>query len=302
MPDVRPDESRPGPLPLQGIVLAGGAGTRLHPMTLAISKQLLPIYDKPMVYYPLSALMLAGIRDILLISTPHDLPHFTELLGDGSAFGVSISYAAQPQPEGLAQAFIIGREFLKGSRSALVLGDNIFYGHGFGKVLESAAARTSGATIFSYDVRDPERFGVVEFDATGRAISLEEKPAQPKSRHAVTGLYFYDETVVDIAAGLRPSARGELEITDLNRAYMAQQTLHVERLGRGFAWLDTGTPDSLLQAAAFVQTIQERQGLQVACLEEIGFHLGYLTRDQLEARGASMKNRYGQYLLNVARE
>ena len=302
MPEFPPAESGPSPLPLKGIVLAGGAGTRLHPMTLAISKQLLPIYDKPMVYYPLSALMLAGIRDILLISTPHDLPHFTELLGDGSAFGVSISYAAQPQPEGLAQAFIIGREFLKGSRSALVLGDNIFYGHGFGKVLESAAARTSGATIFSYDVRDPERFGVVEFDATGRAISLEEKPAQPKSRHAVTGLYFYDETVVDIAAGLRPSARGELEITDLNRAYMAQQTLHVERLGRGFAWLDTGTPDSLLQAAAFVQTIQERQGLQVACLEEIGFHLGYLTRDQLEARGASMKNRYGQYLLNVARE
>ena len=302
MPEFPPAESGPSPLPLKGIVLAGGAGTRLHPMTLAISKQLLPIYDKPMVYYPLSALMLAGIRDILLISTPHDLPHFADLLGDGSAFGVSISYAAQPQPEGLAQAFIIGREFLKGSRSALVLGDNIFYGHGFGKVLESAAARTSGATIFSYDVRDPERFGVVEFDATGRAISLEEKPAQPKSRHAVTGLYFYDETVVDIAAGLRPSARGELEITDLNRAYMAQQTLHVERLGRGFAWLDTGTPDSLLQAAAFVQTIQERQGLQVACLEEIGFHLGYLTRDQLEARGASMKNRYGQYLLNVARE
>jgi glucose-1-phosphate thymidylyltransferase len=282
--------------------LAGGAGTRLHPMTLAISKQLLPIYDKPMVYYPLSALMLAGIRDILLISTPHDLPHFTELLGDGSAFGVSISYAAQPKPEGLAQAFIIGREFLNGARSALVLGDNIFHGHGFGKVLERAATRTSGATIFSYDVRDPERFGVVEFDADGRAISLEEKPAQPKSKHAVTGLYFYDETVVDIAAGLRPSARGELEITDLNRAYMAQQALHVERLGRGFAWLDTGTPDSLLQAAAFVQTIQERQGLKVACLEEIGFSLGYLTRDQLEARGASMKNRYGQYLLNVARE
>ena len=246
--------------------------------------------------------MLAGIRDILLISTPHDLPHFAELLGDGSAFGVSISYAAQPKPDGLAQAFIIGREFLNGSRSALVLGDNIFYGHGFGKVLESAAARTSGATIFSYDVRDPERFGVVEFDATGRAISLEEKPAQPKSRHAVTGLYFYDETVVDIAAGLRPSARGELEITDLNRAYMAQQTLHVERLGRGFAWLDTGTPDSLLQAAAFVQTIQERQGQQVACLEEIGFSLGYLTRDQLEARGASMKNNYGRYLRQVARE
>ena len=302
MPEFPPAESGPSPLPLKGIVLAGGAGTRLHPMTLAISKQLLPIYDKPMVYYPLSALMLAGIRDILLISTPHDLPHFADLLGDGSAFGVSISYAAQPQPEGLAQAFIIGREFLKGSRSALVLGDNIFYGHGFGKVLESAAARTSGATIFSYDVRDPERFGVVEFDATGRAISLEEKPAQPKSRHAVTGLYFYDETVVDIAAGLRPSARGELEITDLNRAYMAQQTLHVERLGRGFAWLDTGTPDSLLQAAAFVQTIQERQGQQVACLEEIGFSLGYLTRDQLEARGASMKNNYGRYLRQVARE
>jgi len=302
MPDIRPDETLPGPLPLKGIVLAGGAGTRLHPMTLAISKQLLPIYDKPMVYYPLSALMLAGIRDILLISTPHDLPHFTELLGDGSAFGVSISYAAQPKPDGLAQAFIIGREFLNGSRSALVLGDNIFYGHGFSKVLERAATRTSGATIFSYDVRDPERFGVVEFDAEGRAISLEEKPAQPKSRHAVTGLYFYDETVVDIAAGLRPSARGELEITDVNRAYMAQQALHVERLGRGFAWLDTGTPDSLLQAAAFVQTIQERQGQQVACLEEIGFSLGYLTREQLEARGASMKNSYGRYLRQVARE
>jgi len=302
MPEFQPDESRPGPLPLKGIVLAGGAGTRLHPMTLAISKQLLPIYDKPMVYYPLSALMLAGIRDILLISTPHDLPHFAELLGDGSAFGVSISYAAQPQPDGLAQAFIIGREFLNGARSALVLGDNIFYGHGFRKVLERAATRTSGATIFSYDVRDPERFGVVEFDAEGRAISLEEKPAQPKSRHAVTGLYFYDETVVDIAAGLRPSARGELEITDVNRAYMAQQALHVERLGRGCAWLDTGTPDSLLQAAAFVQTIQERQGQQVACLEEIGFSLGYLTRDQLEARGASMKNGYGKYLRQVARE
>jgi len=302
MPHVDPEVSRSAPLPLKGIVLAGGAGTRLHPMTLAISKQLLPIYDKPMVYYPLSALMLAGIRDILLISTPHDLPHFAELLGDGSAFGVSISYAAQPQPDGLAQAFIIGREFLNGARSALVLGDNIFYGHGFRKVLERAATRTSGATIFSYDVRDPERFGVVEFDAEGRAISLEEKPAQPKSRHAVTGLYFYDETVVDIAAGLRPSARGELEITDVNRAYMAQQALHVERLGRGFAWLDTGTPDSLLQAADFVQTIQERQGLQVACLEEIGFHLGYLTRDQLEARGASMKNSYGQYLRQVARE
>jgi len=296
MPDVRPDETFPGPLPLKGIVLAGGAGTRLHPMTLAISKQLLPIYDKPMIYYPLSALMLAGIRDILVISTPHDLPHFQRLLGDGTGFGIALSYAEQPVPNGLAQAFVIGRRFLDGGRAALVLGDNIFYGHGFQAALHSAADRDRGATIFAYPVRDPERFGVVEFDARGRALSLEEKPARPKSHFAVPGLYFYDEDVVDLAAALEPSARGEYEITDLNRAYLRRGDLQVEMLGRGFAWLDTGTPDSLLQAAAFVQTIQERQGLKIACLEEIALASGYLTADEVRRRAADMKSDYGSYL------
>ena len=281
---------------IRGIVLAGGAGTRLHPMTLAISKQLLPIYDKPMIYYPLSALMLAGIRDILVISTPHDLPHFQRLLGDGTGFGIALSYAEQPVPNGLAQAFVIGRRFLDGGRAALVLGDNIFYGHGFQAALHSAADRDRGATIFAYPVRDPERFGVVEFDARGRALSLEEKPARPKSHFAVPGLYFYDEDVVDIAAALEPSARGEYEITDLNRAYLRRGDLQVEMLGRGFAWLDTGTPDSLLQAAAFVQTSQERQGLKIACLEEIALAAGYLTADEVRRRAADMKSDYGSYL------
>ena len=287
---------------LKGIVLAGGSGTRLHPMTLSLSKQLLPIYDKPMVYYPLSALMLAGIRDILVISTPHDLPHFQQLLGDGSRFGISLSYAEQPKPEGLAQAFVIGREFLAGDRAALVLGDNIFYGHGFQGVLQTAAARETGATVFAYPVRDPERFGVVEFDETGTALSLEEKPNQPKSHFAVPGIYFYDAEVVDLACSLKPSARGELEITDLNRIYLERGDLRVETLGRGFAWLDTGTPESLLQASSFVQTIQERQGLKVACLEEIALSLGYLTPAELLQQAAAMKSDYGRYISELATE
>jgi glucose-1-phosphate thymidylyltransferase len=287
---------------IRGIVLAGGSGTRLHPMTLAISKQLLPIYDKPMIYYPLSSLMLAGIRDILVISTPHDLPHFQRLLGDGSGFGIALSYAEQAVPNGLAQAFVIGRRFLDGGRAALVLGDNIFYGHGFQVALHAAAGRERGATIFAYPVRDPERFGVVEFDRQGRALSLEEKPARPKSHYAVPGLYFYDETVVDLAAALEPSARGEYEITDLNLAYLRRGDLRVEMLGRGFAWLDTGTPDSLMQAAAFVQTIQERQGLTIACLEEIALSQGYLTADEIHRRAAGMKSDYGGYLRTLAAE
>jgi glucose-1-phosphate thymidylyltransferase len=287
---------------LKGIVLAGGSGTRLHPMTLAISKQLLPIYDKPMIYYPLSALMLAGIREILVISTPHDLPHFRRLLGDGSAFGISLSYAEQPKPDGLAQAFVIGKNFIAGERAALVLGDNIFYGHGFQGLLARAAERDRGATIFAYQVRDPERFGVVEFDATGRAISLEEKPARPKSHFAVPGIYFYDRDVVEIACNLKPSARGELEITDLNRVYLERGDLAVESFGRGFAWLDTGTPDSLLQATSFVQTIQERQGLKVACLEEIAMHFGYLSPQDLIAAGSRIKSDYGKYLVEIATE
>lgn len=287
---------------VKGIVLAGGSGTRLHPMTLAISKQLLPIYDKPMVYYPISALMLAGIRDILLISTPHDLPHFQRLLGDGSRFGISLSYAEQPSPDGLAQAFLIGSEFIDGDRAALVLGDNIFYGHGFQEVLDNAVQRDSGATIFAYPVNDPERFGVVGFDDSGKAISLQEKPAEPKSNNAIPGLYFYDNDVVEIASSLRPSARGELEITDLNRAYLSRGDLHVEKLGRGFAWLDTGTPESLLQASSFVQTIQERQGLKVACLEEIALSLGYLSSVEIAEAGAAMKSDYGKYLLEIAED
>jgi glucose-1-phosphate thymidylyltransferase len=286
----------------KGIVLAGGSGTRLHPMTLAVSKQLLPVYDKPMIYYPLSTLMLAGLREILVISTPHDLPHFERLLGDGSRFGISLSYAEQPSPDGLAQAFVIGRRFLGGARAALVLGDNVFYGHGFPSVLKRAAARAHGATVFAYPVRDPERFGVVEFDADGRALSLEEKPHNPKSHYAVPGLYFYDEHVCDIAAALRPSPRGEYEITDLNRVYLEHDALHVERLGRGFAWLDTGTPDSLLQATAFVQTLQDRQGLKIACLEEIALHMGYLSPEELVETGSRMKSDYGRYIVEIARE
>ena len=288
--------------PVKGIVLAGGSGTRLHPMTLTTSKQLLPIYDKPMVYYPLSALMLAGIRDILLISTPHDLPGFKRLLGDGSAFGISLSYEEQPSPDGLAQAFTIGRKFIGNDRVAMVLGDNVFYGQGFQDVLRTAAQRSAGATVFAYPVRDPERFGVVEFDDNGRAISLEEKPQHPKSNYAVPGLYFYDNNIVEIARHLRPSPRGELEITDLNRIYLEQGDLFVEKLGRGFAWLDTGTPDSLLQASSFVQTIQERQGLKIACLEEIGYSLGYLTREEIARAGARMKNDYGRSLVQIASE
>ena len=287
---------------VKGIVLAGGSGTRLHPMTLAISKQLLPIYDKPMVYYPISALMLAGIRDILLISTEHDLPHFQRLMGDGSRFGISLSYAVQPRPEGLAQAFIIGADFIQEDRAALVLGDNIFYGQGFQGVLHNAAQRETGATVFAYPVNDPDRFGVVDFDSHGKALSLEEKPKNSKSKFAVPGLYFYDSSVTEKARSLEPSPRGELEITDLNRLYLNQEALHVEKLGRGFAWLDTGTPESLLQASSFVQTIQERQGFKIACLEEVALSLGYLTASEIAETGARMKSDYGKYLLEIAVE
>ena len=286
---------------MKGIVLAGGAGTRLHPLTLTISKQMLPVYDKPMIYYPLSTLMLAGLREILLISTPQDLPLFRALLGDGSAFGISLSYAEQPRPDGLAQAFLIGRDFLAGDPAALILGDNIFYGMGLTALLRRAAGTTRGGCVFGYPVADPERYGVVEFDASGKVVSLEEKPAAPKSNYAVPGLYFYGGDVSQKAASLKPSARGELEITDLNRLYLEEGTLRVELLGRGFAWLDTGTHDSLLQAGNFVQTIQARQGLSVACLEEIAWRNGWIGRDALEARGkAFAKNAYGRYLLSLA--
>jgi glucose-1-phosphate thymidylyltransferase len=285
---------------MKGIILAGGSGTRLHPVTLAVSKQLLPIYDKPMVYYPLSALMMAGIREILVISTPHDLPGFRRLLGDGSQWGVSFSYAEQPSPDGLAQAFIIGREFIGSDNVALALGDNIFFGHGFPEALRSAAARKEGATVFGYRVKDPERYGVVEFDAHGRAINLVEKPKDPKSPYAVTGLYFYDNAVVDIATNLKPSPRGELEITDVNLQYLKEQKLNVEVLGRGMAWLDTGTHESLLQACNFIQTLQERQGLMVACLEEIAYTMGYISAAQLEKIiEGQKKSSYGQYLHNL---
>jgi glucose-1-phosphate thymidylyltransferase len=284
----------------KGIVLAGGSGTRLHPATLALSKQLLPVYDKPMVYYPLATLMLAGIRDVLLISTPQDTPRFEALLGDGSRWGMSIRYCVQPRPEGLAQAFILGRDFVAGQPSALVLGDNIFYGHDFQRLLESAMRRTRGASIFAYHVHDPERYGVVAFDAARRAISIEEKPAAPKSHYAVTGLYFFDEQVCDIAASIRPSARGELEITDVNAAYLRQGQLEVEIMGRGYAWLDTGTHDSLMEAGQFIATLEKRQGLKVACPEEIAFRSGWIDAAQLEALAQPMlKNGYGQYLLKL---
>ncbi|MCE5245623.1 glucose-1-phosphate thymidylyltransferase RfbA [bacterium] len=288
---------------MKGIILAGGSGTRLHPLTRCVSKQLMPVYDKPMVYYPLATLMLAGVREILLISTPADLPSYQRLFGDGRQFGLSIAYREQPHPGGLAQAFTLGREFVGGDRAALALGDNLFYGHGLPEYLRRAAARETGATVFAYRVRDPQRYGVVEFGPDGKALSIEEKPAKPRSNFAVVGLYFYDNRVLDVAANLTPSARGELEITDVNRAYLEMGELHVETLGRGIAWLDTGTPQSLMQAANFIQAIEERQGLKVSCPEEIAYKLGYIDRAALVAAGESMRNNdYGQYLLRLAEE
>jgi glucose-1-phosphate thymidylyltransferase len=285
---------------MKGIILAGGSGTRLHPITRGVSKQLIPVYDKPMIYYPLSTLMLAGIRDVLIITTPHEQDAFQRLLGDGSQLGIRLAWAVQPRPEGLAQAFVIGRDFVGGEGAALALGDNIFYGAELPERLQEAASRAQGATVFAYRVRDPQRYGVVEFDSTGRAIGLEEKPARPRSPYAVTGLYFYDNRVLDIAASLRPSARGELEITDVNLAYLRTGELHVELLGRGMAWLDTGTHEALLQASTFIQAIEQRQDLKVACPEEVALNMGYLTADDVRRLGESMRHsEYGQYLLRL---